>query len=53
MGDIVKYDGNRKNLTTESADGKIEEGRQAGASGWMVKPFSPEELVKIVNKFVR
>ncbi len=40
-------------LTTESSDGKIEEGRQAGASGWMVKPFSPEELVKIVNRFVR
>lgn len=40
-------------LTTESSDSKIEEGKQAGASGWMVKPFSPEELVKIVNKFVR
>ncbi len=40
-------------LTTESSDAKIEEGRQAGASGWMVKPFSPEELVKIVSKFVR
>ncbi|MCX7679722.1 MAG: response regulator [Spirochaetes bacterium] len=40
-------------LTTESSDSKIEEGKQAGASGWMVKPFSPEELVKIVTRFVR
>lgn len=40
-------------LTTESSDAKIEEGKQAGASGWIVKPFSPDELVKIVNKFVR
>lgn len=40
-------------LTTESSDSKIEEGRKAGASAWMIKPFSPDELVKIVNKFVR
>jgi len=40
-------------LTTESSDGKIEEGKQAGASGWMVKPFQPDELIRIVGKFVR
>jgi two-component system chemotaxis response regulator CheY len=37
-------------LTTETGEELIEEGREAGASGWMVKPFSPEELINILNK---
>jgi two-component system chemotaxis response regulator CheY len=37
-------------LTTESAEGSIEEGKAAGASAWMVKPFSPEQLVEVVRK---
>lgn len=37
-------------LTTESSDEKKQEGRQAGATGWMVKPFSPDQLVAIVAK---
>lgn len=37
-------------LTTESSDEKKQEGRQAGATGWIVKPFSPEQLLGIVEK---
>jgi two-component system chemotaxis response regulator CheY len=40
-------------LTTESSDGKIDEGKQAGASGWIVKPFSAGDLMKVVEKLVR
>jgi len=40
-------------LTTESESNKIKEGKEAGASGWIVKPFQPEELKKIVAKFVQ
>ncbi len=39
-------------LTTESQETKKQEGKQAGASGWLVKPFKPDELVEIVKKFV-
>lgn len=40
-------------LTTESQEAKKAEGRRAGASGWIVKPFTPEQLIEIVKKFVR
>jgi two-component system chemotaxis response regulator CheY len=40
-------------LTTESQEGKKQEGKQAGASGWIVKPFKPAELMELVNKLVR
>ncbi|MBI5893035.1 MAG: response regulator [Deltaproteobacteria bacterium] len=40
-------------LTTESQETKKQEGKQAGASGWIVKPFTPEQLIDIVKKFVR
>jgi two-component system chemotaxis response regulator CheY len=36
-------------LTTESAGAKKEEGKKAGASGWIVKPFRVEQLVKLVG----
>lgn len=39
-------------LTTESADAKKQEGRAAGATGWIVKPFVPEQLLKVVAKVV-
>ena len=32
-------------LTTESAPERMSEGKQAGATGWMVKPFSPDQLL--------
>ena len=37
-------------LTTESSAEKKQEGREAGATGWIVKPFSPEQLLAIVDK---
>lgn len=40
-------------LTTESQEAKKQEGKQAGASGWIVKPFQPEQLLEVVKKFVK
>ena len=40
-------------LTTESQDTKKQEGKAAGATGWMVKPFNPDQLVKVINKVVK
>ena len=40
-------------LTTESEEGKIREGKEAGASGWIVKPFKPEGLIEVVSKLIR
>jgi len=37
-------------LTTESQDGIKQEGRAAGATGWIVKPFSPDQLLGVVKK---
>lgn len=37
-------------LTTESQEAKKQEGRSAGATGWIVKPFRPEQLVMVVKK---
>ncbi|MGE5364663.1 MAG: response regulator [Bacteroidota bacterium] len=37
-------------LTTESQDSRKNEGRQAGATGWIVKPFKPEQLLNVVKK---
>jgi len=37
-------------LTTESDAAKRDVAREAGATGWMVKPFDPERLVATVNK---
>jgi two-component system chemotaxis response regulator CheY len=39
-------------LTTESQDSIKMEGKKAGASGWLVKPFNPDQLVSIVKRFV-
>ena len=38
-------------LTTECSDEKKLEGKEAGASGWFVKPFNPEQLIKISQRF--
>jgi two-component system chemotaxis response regulator CheY len=40
-------------LTTESEEGKIQEGKKAGASGWIVKPFQPAELLSVAERFVK
>ena len=37
-------------LTTESQDAKKQEGRSAGATGWIVKPFRPDQLIAVVKK---
>lgn len=40
-------------LTTEAEEEKIQEGKKAGASGWMIKPFKAEQLQAVVGKFLR
>ena len=37
-------------LTTESSDDKKAAGKAAGATGWIVKPFSPDQLINVVKK---
>ncbi len=37
-------------LTTESQPEKKMEGKAAGATGWIVKPFQPEQLLMVVKK---
>ncbi len=37
-------------LTTESQDEKKSQGKAAGATGWIVKPFKPEQLIGVVKK---
>lgn len=37
-------------LTTESQADKKQEGKAAGATGWIVKPFKPEQLLAVVKK---
>jgi two-component system chemotaxis response regulator CheY len=40
-------------LTTESSAEKKLEGRSAGATGWLVKPFNPEQLVDTIKRVMR
>lgn len=37
-------------LTTESGTDKKQRGKEVGATGWLVKPFDPTQLVAVVNK---
>ena len=37
-------------LTTESQMQKKQAAKNAGATGWIVKPFKPEQLVRVVKK---
>jgi two-component system chemotaxis response regulator CheY len=39
-------------LTTEAEKSVIEKGRAAGASGWLLKPFQPEQLLWAIKKVV-
>lgn len=39
-------------LTTESQASKRAEAKAAGATGWLVKPVSPDELVKVIKQVV-
>lgn len=40
-------------LTTESQADKKSEGKKAGATGWIVKPFKPEQLMSVVKKVLK
>lgn len=37
-------------LTTESAGDKKAQGKAAGATGWLVKPFNPDQLIATIKK---
>jgi two-component system chemotaxis response regulator CheY len=37
-------------LTTESQASRKQEGKSAGATGWIVKPFKPDQLLGVVKK---
>ena len=39
-------------LTTESNDSRKADGKAAGATGWIVKPFKPEQLIAVVKKVI-
>ena len=40
-------------LTTESQIEKKQRGKAAGATGWIVKPFKPEQLIAVIKKVLR
>lgn len=40
-------------LTTESLAKKKQEAKAAGATGWIVKPFRPEQLISVIKKVIR
>ena len=37
-------------LTTESGADKKQQGKAAGATGWIVKPFNPDQLISTVKR---
>ncbi|HIV76210.1 response regulator [Sphingomonas yabuuchiae] len=37
-------------LTTESDDSMKAQAKAAGATGWLVKPFQPEQLIRVAQK---
>jgi two-component system, chemotaxis family, chemotaxis protein CheY len=37
-------------LTTESSDAMKQQGKAAGATGWLVKPFDPPKLLEVTKK---
>ncbi len=39
-------------LTTESGEAMKTQGRAAGATGWLVKPFDPARLLEVVKKVI-
>jgi two-component system chemotaxis response regulator CheY len=39
-------------LTTESSDAMKAQGKAAGATGWIVKPFDPSKLLEVVKKVI-
>ncbi len=39
-------------LTTEAGSDMVQKGKEAGASGWLVKPFQPKILLETIKKFI-
>jgi two-component system, chemotaxis family, chemotaxis protein CheY len=39
-------------LTTESGEAMKTQGKAAGATGWIVKPFDPAKLLEVVKKVI-
>ena len=39
-------------LTTESQPEKKQEGKAAGATAWIVKPFNPDQLLAVIKKVI-
>ena len=39
-------------LTTEAGTDKKMAGKSAGATGWLVKPFNPTQLINTVNRVI-
>lgn len=39
-------------LTTESQEDKKQQGKEAGVRAWLVKPFSPGDLLTAINKIL-
>ncbi len=39
-------------LTTEFEDSRKQEGKAAGASGWIIKPFDPDQLIKAMRRLL-
>ena len=37
-------------LTTEASAEMKEQGKQSGATGWLIKPFDPEKLLKVIER---
>lgn len=40
-------------LTTESDDSVKQQAKAAGATGWITKPFKPEQILAVATKLVR
>ena len=39
-------------LTTESQDSRKQEGKAAGATGWIVKPFTTQQMLAVVKRVI-
>jgi two-component system chemotaxis response regulator CheY len=40
-------------LTTESSAEMKAQGRAAGATGWLVKPFDPAKLLDVIRRVIK
>ncbi len=40
-------------LTTEVRESKKLEGKEAGATGWMIKPCEPDKLLEVISKLIQ